>query len=111
MHSITPHSSQAATNPTLTTSERLRIMQRQPRRISITVSYQVFQTLLNRSEAEGRSMSNLCAFLLEELLHQQKTAAAPAEAPVVQPGVLNRSHLRFSPYTPEAAPTHNGSFL
>lgn len=88
-------------------------MQRQPRRISITISYQVFQTLLNRSEEEGRSMSNLCAFLLEEVLHQQTPAAgaAPAEAPVMQPGVLSRSHLRYSPYTPEAAPTHNGSFL
>lgn len=86
-------------------------MQRQPRRISITISYQVFQTLLNRSEEEGRSMSNLCAFLLEEVLHQQAPAVSPAEAPVVQPGVASRSHLRFSPYTPEAAPTHNGSFL
>lgn len=85
-------------------------MQRQPRRLSITISYLVFQTLLNRSEEEGRSMSNLCAFLLEEVLHQQALAAAPAEAPVVRPGVMNRAQLRFTPYTPQAAPTPNGAF-
>jgi hypothetical protein len=52
-------------------------MQRQPQRISITISFRVHEGLLKRSEDEGRSMSNLCAFLLEEsLLHQ----AAPAEA-------------------------------
>jgi hypothetical protein len=43
-------------------------MQRQPRRISITLSYQVHEALLTRSEEEGRSLSNLCAFLLEEAL-------------------------------------------
>lgn len=49
-------------------SDRLRILQRQPRRISITLSYHVHEALLNRSEEEGRSVSNLCAFLLEEAL-------------------------------------------
>jgi hypothetical protein len=49
-------------------SDRLRVMQRQPRRISITLSYHVHEALLNRSEVEGRSVSNLCAFLLEEAL-------------------------------------------
>ncbi len=110
MTSLTPQFSHEDTNPPRDPSERFRIMQRQPRRISITLSYQVFQTLLNRSEEEGRSMSNLCAFLLEEVLHQQAPAAAPAEAPVVQPGVMNRAQLRFSPYTPQAAPTPNGAF-
>ncbi len=110
MTSLTPQSSHEDTNPSRKPSERFRIMQRQPRRISITLSYQVFQTLLNRSEEEGRSMSNLCAFLLEQVLHQQAPAVAPAEAPVVQPGVMNRAQLRFSPYTPQAAPTPNGAF-
>jgi hypothetical protein len=85
-------------------------MQRQPRRISITISYLVFQTLLNRSEEEGRSMSSLSALLLEEVLHQQALAAGPAAAPVVQPGVMNRAQLRFTPYTPPAAPTPNDAF-
>ena len=49
-------------------NERMRVMQRQPRRISITLSYQVHEGLLSRSEEEGRSLSNLCAFLLEEAL-------------------------------------------
>jgi len=49
-------------------NERMRVMQRQPRRISITLSYQVHDALLSRSEEEGRSLSNLCAFLLEEAL-------------------------------------------
>ena len=68
-------------------SDRFHVLQRQPRRISITLSHQVYQTLLGRSEEEGRSMSNLCAFLLEDALHQQqitvplaaRTTAAPAQ--------------------------------
>lgn len=49
-------------------NDRLHVLQRQPRRISITLSYHVHEALLNRSEEEGRSVSNLCAFLLEEAL-------------------------------------------
>jgi len=59
-------------------NERLRILQRQPRRISITLSYHVHEELLKRSEEEGRSMSNLCAFLLE--VHSATTSA-----PFLQP--------------------------
>jgi macrodomain Ter protein organizer (MatP/YcbG family) len=63
-------------------NERLRILQRQPRRISITLSYHVHEELLKRSEEEGRSMSNLCAFLLEDALRHN---AAPISTPA---GVL-----------------------
>lgn len=49
-------------------NERLRMLQRQPRRITITLSYHVHEALLTRSEEEGRSVSNLCAFLLEDSL-------------------------------------------
>jgi len=52
-------------------SDRLHVLQRQPRRISITLSYHVHEALLNRSEEEGRSVSNLCAFLLEETLRHE----------------------------------------
>jgi len=38
---------------------------RAPRRITITVPYVAHQRLLQRSEREGRSLSNLMAFLLE----------------------------------------------
>ena len=58
-------------------NERLRILQRQPRRISITLSYHVHEELLKRSEDEGRSMSNLCAFLLEDAL-RHNNGAIPA---------------------------------
>ena len=49
-------------------NDPLRVLQRQPRRISITLSYHVHEALLSRSENEGRSVSNLCAFLLEDAL-------------------------------------------
>lgn len=38
---------------------------RSPRRITITVPYGTHQRLLERSELEGRSLSNLAAYLLE----------------------------------------------
>jgi type II secretory pathway component PulK len=40
-------------------------MQRAPQRISITLSWQLHQRLLQRSDWEGRSLSNLAAHLLE----------------------------------------------
>ena len=60
-------------------NERIRVMQRQPRRISITLSYHVHEALLSRSEEEGRSVSNLCAFLLEDALREpNRQIQAPA---------------------------------
>ena len=53
-------------------NDRFRVLQRQPRRISITLSYFVHESLLSRSEEEGRSVSNLCAFLLEDALRDQQ---------------------------------------
>lgn len=38
---------------------------RNPQRITITVTWQTHQDLLNRSDWEGRSLSNLAAHLLE----------------------------------------------
>lgn len=38
---------------------------KKPRRITITVADSTFAYLVDRSTAEGRSLSNLCAFLLE----------------------------------------------
>jgi hypothetical protein len=38
---------------------------RSPQRITITVSYSIHEALLQRSDNEGRSLSNLAAFLLE----------------------------------------------
>jgi len=74
-------------------NERIRVMQRQPRRISITLSYHVHEALLTRSEEEGRSVSNLCAFLLEDALREPSrqvqsspySQSASANAPKSKP--------------------------
>ena len=39
---------------------------RKPQRISVTVSYRLYTELVERSQREGRSVSNLASFLLEE---------------------------------------------
>lgn len=59
-------------------NERFRVLQRQPKRISITLSYHVHEALLTRSEEEGRSVSNLCAFLLEDALRDHQRSLIPA---------------------------------
>lgn len=38
---------------------------RKPQRLTITVSWSVYQELLNASDAQGRSLSNLAAYWLE----------------------------------------------
>ena len=43
---------------------------RSPRRISITVPHSAFCELQNRSDMEGRSLSNLAAYLLETALER-----------------------------------------
>lgn len=56
---------------------------RKPRRITITISEQAYRQLERCSQGEGRSMSNLAAFLLEGQLHEANSAAggsAPAAA-------------------------------
>lgn len=40
-------------------------MRRAPQRVSITLNWQLHQRLLDRSDREGRSLSNLAAHLLE----------------------------------------------
>lgn len=57
----------------------MNILHRKPRRISITLSFYVYEELLKRSDLEGRSVSNLCAFLLEEAL--LKTSGSPQPLP------------------------------
>ena len=44
---------------------RLEIAQRSPRRLSVTIPYALHQRLSERSDQEGRSISNLAAYLLE----------------------------------------------
>jgi hypothetical protein len=40
-------------------------LQRAPQRITITLNWALHQRLLDRSDYEGRSLSNLAAYLLE----------------------------------------------
>lgn len=44
---------------------------RRTMRLSVTVPHHTYQTLLARSAQEGRSLSNLAAFLLESSLLAQ----------------------------------------
>lgn len=50
---------------TATSDAPLQHMQRTPQRLSVTISWALYQRLQERSDQEGRSMSNLAAFLLE----------------------------------------------
>lgn len=51
-----------------TSSALKSLRSRSPKRLSITIPYTVFGLLKQRSTKEGRSLSNLAAFLLEESL-------------------------------------------
>ncbi|TCD57021.1 ribbon-helix-helix domain-containing protein [Synechococcus sp. BS55D] len=39
-----------------------------PQRITITIAYTVYEQLIERSSTQGRSISNLAAYLLEQAL-------------------------------------------
>ena len=57
---------------------------RAPQRISITLPQHVFEALIDRSAEEGRSLSNLSAFLLECALQTgQGNPAAVARHPLM----------------------------
>ena len=46
-------------------------MQRKPQRVSVTISWALYQRLLERSDFEGRSLSNLAAHILEAGCQEQ----------------------------------------
>ena len=48
-----------------TTQKHLIALQRKPVRISITISHALHEALLHISDEQGRSLSNLAAYLLE----------------------------------------------
>jgi hypothetical protein len=82
-------------------NDRIRVMQRQPRRISITLSYHVHEALLTRSEEEGRSVSNLCAFLLEDALRDPSRSVAATQPQIAHTGNgfnANAARLKARPY-------------
>lgn len=50
----------------ITQSEQNRFASRSPKRITITIPHYTFQKIVHRSNEEGRSLSNLAAFILEQ---------------------------------------------
>lgn len=50
---------------------KLTLITRKPKRITITISDKAFQLLSHLSCVEGRSMSNLSAYLLEQALDER----------------------------------------
>jgi|LauGreDrversion4_2_1035121.scaffolds.fasta_scaffold176250_2 hypothetical protein len=52
--------------PISSNKPRVEIMQRSPMRLSVTVPHHLYQMLQERSDLEGRSMSNLAAYMLEQ---------------------------------------------
>lgn len=48
---------------------------RSPRGVTITLPFATYQDLLQRADGEGRSLSNLAAFLLESSLQAAQEAA------------------------------------
>lgn len=56
----------------------LSTMQRKPRRITITLNQATYDYLLERCNLEGRSLSNLCAFMLETTVQASLQPAVSA---------------------------------
>lgn len=50
---------------------RFELMSRRPRRVTITVPDMTHRHLLALSDEQGRSMSNLASYLLEQALHER----------------------------------------
>ena len=55
----------------LTLRDRVAAVKRRPQRLTITVPYGVAESLSDRSNFEGRSISNLAACLLETALSER----------------------------------------
>ena len=47
-------------------SDPRSIISRAPKRITITIPHATFEAIVQRSDDEGRSMSNLAAYILEK---------------------------------------------
>ena len=57
--------------------DRLGHLTRKPQRISITIPYGLYEALVQASDYQGRSLSNLASFLLEEQLFSKGTISSP----------------------------------
>ena len=47
------------------------VMVRRPQRVSVTLTFGTYSTLSTMSVEQGRSLSNLCAYLLERAVERQ----------------------------------------
>jgi len=61
-------------------ASKLQTAFRSPRRVTITLPFSTFEDLQGRADGEGRSLSNLAAFLLESALKGQADASASVAA-------------------------------
>jgi hypothetical protein len=61
-----------AFNRTEQNTQNQRMIFRSPKRISITIPHNAYEHLLKQSDLQGRSLSNLAAFLLESALGKQE---------------------------------------
>jgi hypothetical protein len=52
------------------TSIAARINTRKPQRITITVTWSLYQSLLDTSDEQGRSLSNIAAYWLERMAEE-----------------------------------------
>jgi len=59
----------------------MALLLRKPRRITITISARAYEQLERSSQGEGRSMSNLAAFLLEGQLQDPEAATGATPSP------------------------------
>jgi predicted HicB family RNase H-like nuclease len=57
--------------PASTTATRAELLRRAPRRLTVTINWRLHQYLQERADLEGRSLSNLVAFLLERACSEQ----------------------------------------
>lgn len=77
---------EAHSEPRSLPTNRGGLVFRKPRRITVTVPDRIYRTLLERSTREGRSISNLAAYLLERAVAGEKPAdESVAERPIPQP--------------------------
>jgi macrodomain Ter protein organizer (MatP/YcbG family) len=53
-------------------ARRLEVIQRTPKRISVTLAFNTWKHLVDKSDYDGRSISNLAAYLIETGLDPQR---------------------------------------
>ena len=63
---------------------------RRPVRVTITIPYNAYQALVERSNTQGRSLSNLAAYLLESSLQTIEPRELPAHRAATGDGYQHR---------------------